>query len=130
MDSVDGWAALSKADRARYRPQIAYVGESGIDTGNFSDVANVLRFSIGGLMRSWFVENTKLLFDPAFGLFKVAENSSVIHPNVASKIIPDHLTYFEFAGYHVAMVPIFWIVDTVTLTLLLSMLGHKDKISD
>ena len=60
--------------------------------------------SKGGLLRAWLAENTKILFNPSFGLFKYTENKQSIHPNPSSKSIPDFYRYFEYAGYHVALV--------------------------
>mmetsp|Transcript_66993 Transcript_66993/g.77727 ORF Transcript_66993/g.77727 Transcript_66993/m.77727 type:complete len:328 (+) Transcript_66993:1-984(+) len=79
---------MDDSDRTNYRPKINYVGENGYDAG--------------GLLRGWFSENSKMLFDPSLGLFKSTEGASLAHPNVMSRAIPGSLDYFEFAGYFVA----------------------------
>lgn len=100
---MDALFELPYKDRSTIIPSIRYQDEEGSDAGNSHIFIHNLKVS-GGLRRAWFVENTKILFDPAIGLFKYTENKQAVHPNIASKSIPDYLRYFEYAGYHVALV--------------------------
>ena len=59
---------------------------------------------IGGLENEWLNLVVKDLFDPAHGLFKVAENGVTIQPSPQSHVVSNYLAYFRLAGYIVGYV--------------------------
>jgi len=46
----------------------------------------------------------KELFNPNFGLFRLAANKRSLEPNPDSRMILNHLVFFEFAGIALAKV--------------------------
>jgi len=86
----------------------------------------------GGLRRDFFENTSKQLFDPATGLFKLAENLRSIQPNPSSSIVPYDLTLIEFAGIILAKAISDKMVLDVTFTkpFLKHLLGKKITIAD
>ena len=56
----------------------------------------------GGLLRDWFTQLSKAIFNPNCVLFSCSEKNKSYHPNSQSSINSNHLQYFKFAGLIVA----------------------------
>jgi len=108
---------LSKEDLIQY-VQITYKDESGIDGG--------------GLRRDFYEVVSKQLFDPAVGLFKLADNKRSLQPNALSNIVPYDLILMQFAGIILAKAISDKMVLDVTFTkpFLKHLLGKKITIGD
>ncbi|KIW06428.1 hypothetical protein, variant [Verruconis gallopava] len=75
-----------KPEEIKYgKLNIRFAGEEGVDAG--------------GVTREWFQAITKQMFDPNYALFvPVAADRTTFHPNPASSINEQHLTFFKFIG--------------------------------
>ena len=73
----------SSADIKR-KITIEFVGEEGIDQG--------------GLTREWFSLISREMFNENYALFVRSLNGVTFQPDPRSKVNPDHLQYFKFAG--------------------------------
>ena len=56
-----------------------------------------------GVRREWFTLLTERITDPMYGLFQRYNNGLNFQPNHLSKVNPDHLRQFEFAGKVIAL---------------------------
>lgn len=93
--------------------KIQYNNEEGID--------------YGGLTKEWLSLLGKDVFNPDFGLFKMAANKRSIQPSPFSFIVPDHLTHFRYLGRLVGKSLIEkWIMDVdFTLSFIKHILSKK-----
>jgi len=98
--------------------EVTFQTESGVDGG--------------GLSREFFTLAAKELFDPSNGLFKISENHQTIQPSPFSDVVPNHLSYLEFAGIILAKAIASGIVLDLSLTkaFLKHILGKEIVISD
>lgn len=68
---------------------VVYVSEAGTQESGID---------LGGLLKDYITDACRLLFDPAFGLFRT-NRSGFLYPNpIAPLIHNDYATLFEFAG--------------------------------
>ena len=56
-----------------------------------------------GVRREWFTLLTEKITDPMYGLFQRYNNGLNFQPTPSSKVNPDHLQHFQFAGKVVAL---------------------------
>ena len=82
-DSYDQIKDLSK-DELKNRFHIQFVQERGQDAG--------------GLLREWYTELSRQMFDVNRGLFKLSSGGATYYPNPQSYVQPDHLPLFKFIG--------------------------------
>jgi len=77
---------MNNLDRAQISRKVfcKFTREQGIDEG--------------GLRREMFTNGCKEIFNPKFGLFKIAANGFSLEIDPASQNIPFYLKYFEYAG--------------------------------
>lgn len=83
MDSYNQLKNFKKED-LRTKISIEFVGEEGIDQG--------------GLTREWYSLISREMFNENYALFVRSPNGVTFQPDSRSKINPDHLDYFKFAG--------------------------------
>ncbi|CCF59894.1 hypothetical protein KAFR_0I01130 [Kazachstania africana CBS 2517] len=85
---LDSYRALFfKADDEikKSKLEITFKGESGVDAG--------------GVTREWYQVLSRQMFNPDYALFlPVASDKTTFHPNRASGINPEHLSFFKFIG--------------------------------
>ena len=75
-------------DELLQKIRVSFDNEEGIDAG--------------GLKRQWFVDLSKELFNPNYGLFSCSGRNTSYRPNSLSYINSNHLDYFKFAGKFIA----------------------------
>ena len=84
MDSYYQLRARSVAEM-KGKLSVQFTGEEGVDAG--------------GLVREWFGILAREIFNPNYALFRTAGGkASTFHPNPASFVNPDHLSFFHFCG--------------------------------
>lgn len=83
---MDAHAQLNglEADQMRGRIVVRYNNEAGIDAG--------------GLVRDFFIELSREMFNPNYSLFNLSSSGSTYYPNPKSYVEKDHLRYFKFIG--------------------------------
>ena len=86
-DSYEQLRYLSK-EEFMGRVHVEFVGERGQDAG--------------GLMREWFTEIAKEMFNPNLGMFKLADSGVTYYPDPNSHIHAHHIDYFKFIGRIIA----------------------------
>ncbi|QPG76435.1 hypothetical protein FOA43_003824 [Brettanomyces nanus] len=65
--------------------EIGFRGEEGVDAG--------------GLTREWYQVLSRQIFNPDYALFTpVTSDKTTFHPNRASWVNPEHLSFFKFVG--------------------------------
>lgn len=52
----------------------------------------------GGLTKEFFIELSREMFNPNYGMFLLSNSGSTYIPNSQSSIVQDHLKYFKFIG--------------------------------
>jgi len=72
-----------RPEELRGRLVVQFVNEPGIDAG--------------GLLKDWYQELSKQIFNPGYALFTRSANGA-FQPNQDSQINENHLLYFEFCG--------------------------------
>ena len=83
MDSYHQLKNYSASDIKR-KITIEFIGEEGIDQG--------------GLTREWFSLISREMFNENYALFMRTPNGVTFQPDPRSRVNPDHLQYFKFAG--------------------------------
>jgi len=71
------------ADDMKHRISVQFEGEPGVDAG--------------GLLKDWYQELSKQIFNPNYGLF-IHSADTTFQPNKDSSINPHHLDFFKFCG--------------------------------
>ena len=73
-----------EANELKGKLNIEFVGEEGIDAG--------------GLIKEWFLQLSREVFNPNYALFKPSSNGNTFQPSNKSYINPDHLKFYKFIG--------------------------------
>lgn len=85
----------------------------------------------GGLRRDWFINLSKEIFNPDYGLFKESDEMTYL-PNSLSGVNPDHNNYFKFAGmiFACALIQEQNVEPHLARSFLRQILGQKIELSD
>src|SRR3569833_3379410 len=83
---MDTYAQLSiiPADQMKNRLHIQFMGERGQD--------------VGGLLRDFYIELSREMFNPNYSLFTLSSSGSTYYPDPKSYQEKDHLKYFRGGG--------------------------------